>query len=227
MPNQMKKLFAITISILFSNLIFAQEPTSTQPKFSTYYYQKKELFEMLPDTKNEIIFLGNSITDGCEWGELFKNKDIKNRGISGDITDGVLFRLDEVTRSKPDKIFIMIGVNDLSRNKSPDYILTNYSKILQTIKENTPDTYIYIQSILPVNDQFGKFGNHTNKTEEINQVNKGLVRLARNFGCTFIDLTEAFTDSFGRLNGEYTNDGLHLTAKGYLAWKDEINKFVK
>lgn len=223
----MKKLFAITISILLSTFLFAQEPTSTQPKFSTYYYQKKELFEILPDTKDEIIFLGNSITDGCEWGELFKNKDIKNRGISGDITDGVLFRLDEVIRSKPYKIFIMIGVNDLSRNKSPEYILTNYSKILQIIKENTPDTHVYIQSILPVNDQFGKFGNHTNKAKEIKQVNKELARLARNFGCTFIDLTEAFTDNYGRLNEEYTNDGLHLTAKGYLAWKKEIKKFVK
>lgn len=157
----MKKRFVFTLSILLSNLIFAQEPTSTQPKFSTYYYQKKELFEILPDTKDEIIFLGNSIIDGWEWGELFKNKDIKNQGISGDITDGLLFRLDEVTRSNPYKIFIMIGVNDLSRNKNPEYILTNYSKILQTIVENTPDTQIYVQSILPVNEQFGKFGKHT------------------------------------------------------------------
>ena len=67
----------------------------------------------MPDTPNEIIMLGNSITDGCEWSELFQNSNIKNRGISGDITEGVLYRLDEVTRSKPAKVFLLIGINDL------------------------------------------------------------------------------------------------------------------
>ncbi len=218
-----KKLPLLLISILFSNLLFAQET----PVFSTYYYQKKSLFEILPDTNNEIIFLGNSITDGCDWSELFRNSNIKNRGISGDITDGILFRLDEVVRSKPNQIFIMIGVNDLSQNKTPDYVLTIYSKILLAIKEASPKTQVFVQSILPVNDGFGKFGNHTNKGAEIKQVNKQLASLARNFNYSYIDLTEAFSDKDGKLLKEYTNDGLHLTAAGYLAWKDEIKRFLK
>ena len=218
----MKKLFLFTVLISLFSVLFSQE----QPKFSTYYYQKKSLFEILPDTKNEIIFLGNSITDGCEWSELFKNPNIKNRGISGDITDGVLFRLDEVVRSNPAKIFIMIGVNDLARNKSPEYILTNYSKILAAIKEKSPKTHVYVQSVLPVNDEFGMFGNHTNKSKEIKQVNEGLISMARNFDNTYIDLTETFSDNNGKLRKELTNDGLHLTAKGYLAWKDEIKKYL-
>ena len=218
-----KKLLLLLISILFSNLLFAQET----PVFSTYYYQKKSLFENLPDTNNEIIFLGNSITDGCDWSELFRNSNVKNRGISGDITDGILFRLDEVVRSNPNQIFIMIGVNDLSQNKSPDYVLTNYSKILLAIKEASPKTQVFVQSILPVNDGFGKFGNHTNKGAEIKQVNKQLASLARNFNYSYIDLTDVFSDKDGKLIKEYTNDGLHLTAAGYLAWKDEIKRFLK
>lgn len=218
-----KKLLLLLISILFSNLLFAQETTV----FSTYYYQKKSLFENLPDTNNEIIFLGNSITDGCDWSELFRNSNIKNRGISGDITDGILFRLDEVVRSNPNQIFIMIGVNDLSQNKSPDFVLTNYSKILLAIKEASPKTQVFVQSILPVNDGFGKFENHTNKGAEIKQVNKQLASLARNFNYSYIDLTDAFSDKDGKLIKEYTNDGLHLTAAGYLAWKDEIKRFLK
>lgn len=218
-----KKLLLLLISILFSNLLFAQETKV----FSTYYYQKKSLFENLPDTNNEIIFLGNSITDGCDWSELFRNSNIKNRGISGDITDGILFRLDEVVRSNPNQIFIMIGVNDLSQNKSPDFVLTNYSKILLAIKEASPKTQVFVQSILPVNDGFGKFENHTNKGAEIKQVNKQLASLARNFNYSYIDLTDAFSDKDGKLIKEYTNDGLHLTAAGYLAWKDEIKRFLK
>ncbi len=189
-------------------------------------YQKKSLFESLPDTKKEIIFLGNSITDGGGWAELFKNEKIKNRGISGDITDGVLYRLDEVVSSKPDKIFIMIGINDLARGKTPDYVLINYSKILAKIIETTPSTKVFIQSVLPVNDEFGMFVNHTNKSKEIIEVNKGLKEMAVNFEYTFIDLTGAFSDSKGKLKKEFTNDGLHLMGGAYLAWKSVIKKYI-
>ena len=72
---------------------------------TTYYDQKLTLFRLLPDTKGEIVFLGNSITDIGEWSEIWQNPTVKNRGISGDITFGVLARLDEVLSSKPKKLF--------------------------------------------------------------------------------------------------------------------------
>ncbi|HRN58259.1 MAG TPA: sialate O-acetylesterase, partial [Agriterribacter sp.] len=67
----------------------------------------------LPQTKNDILFVGNSITDGNEWNELFDNSKMKNRGISGDISAGVIHRIDEIANRKPGKVFLMIGVNDL------------------------------------------------------------------------------------------------------------------
>ncbi len=221
----MKKTAFFLIVLISGSSIFAQEKKT--PEFSTYYYQKKSLFEILPDTKKEIIFLGNSITDGGEWTELFKNSNIKNRGISGDVTDGVLNRLDEVVKSKPLKIFIMIGVNDLAAGKTPDYILVNYSHILAKIKEASPNTQVYVQSILPVNKTFGMFPNHTNKGQEIKEINKRLKEMTINFDYTFIDLTFVFSDKAGRLNEQYTNDGLHLMGKGYLVWKDAIKKYIE
>lgn len=220
----MKKITVLLILLYSAGLLFAQDPV--KPEFSTYYYQKKSLFESLPDTKREIIFLGNSITDGGEWAELFKNERIKNRGISGDITDGILYRLDEVISSKPDKIFIMIGINDLARGKTPDYVLVNYSKILAKIIETTPGTEVYIQSVLPVNDEFGMFVNHTNKSKEIIEVNRGLKEMAVNFEYTFIDLTDTFSNSKGKLKKEFTNDGLHLMGEAYLAWKSVVKKYI-
>jgi lysophospholipase L1-like esterase len=220
----MKKIIFLIFVLISGNSLFAQE--KKMPEFSTYYYQKKSLFESLPDTKREIIFLGNSITDGGEWSELFKNQNIKNRGISGDITDGVLFRLDEVVSSRPLKIFIMIGINDLANGKKPDSILINYSQILAKIKEASPKTEVYVQSILPVNNKFGMFPDHTDKAEEIKEVNNGLKEMAINFEYKFIDLTFIFSDKAGRLNEEYTNDGLHLMGKGYLVWKNAIKKYI-
>ena len=102
-----------------------------------YYYHKKEHFESLPDTEHEIIFLGNSITDNAEWAELFGNPNIRNRGIGGDDTDGVLERLEEVVSSRPDKIFIMIGTNDLAYLKSKEHVVENYKRILDRISEES------------------------------------------------------------------------------------------
>jgi len=73
--------------------------------FGTYYGQRQSLFELLPISSDDIVFLGNSITDGAEWGELFADIHVKNRGISGDITDGVLARLGNILRGKPKKIY--------------------------------------------------------------------------------------------------------------------------
>ena len=79
-------------------------------KFSVYWWHSKDMYDHLPDIRNEIVFLGNSITDGAEWFELLGNKKCLNRGISADITAGILLRLDAITRLQPSKLFIMIGI---------------------------------------------------------------------------------------------------------------------
>ena len=48
------------------------------------------------------MFLGNSITDGCEWaGSCSNNRHVKNRGISGDRSGWLLDRLDPIVRGHP------------------------------------------------------------------------------------------------------------------------------
>ncbi len=196
-------------------------------KFGTYYNQRLALFEKLPDTKGEIIFLGNSITDGCEWSELLGNANVKNRGISGDTTEGVLFRLNEVTRSKPAQIFLLIGINDLSRGVSKDTVYSNIRKIADRIRKDSPKTKVYVQSILPVNDSFGLFKGHTNKTEEVLWVNKQLKEWCANEKVGFIDLYSRFKQPDSeKMNPKYTNDGLHLLGDGYLLWAEIIKPYL-
>jgi len=197
-------------------------------RFSTYYHQRKSLFEELPNTKNEIIFLGNSITDGGEWIELFNNKKVRNRGISGDITDGVLYRLDEVTESKPKKVFLLIGVNDLARGIDSDTIVSNIQEIAIQINKQSPNTEVYIQSILPVNPVFKKFSGHCSKTEEIISINKALKIWCKEHTSQYIDLFSHFKNEDDNLMQiKYSNDGLHLTGAGYLLWADIIKAYIK
>lgn len=216
----MKKIVTVFL-LICSGIVAAQVQLPLYPDslFSTYYHQRLTLFKALPQTKNDIIFVGNSITDGGEWNELFNDLRIKNRGISGDISAGVINRIDEVVRRKPSKIFLMIGVNDLSRNISPDSVVKNILLIASYINQETVLTKLYVQSILPVNDAFGKFSGHTNKEEQIITVNKKLEQHASAFHYTYIDLYNSFKDENGKLNKRFTNDGLHLTGDGYLFWK--------
>ena len=130
-----KKIISVFNAILFLLLLngvntAAQLKKVTLPDslFSKYYHQRATHFKSLPKTNGDIIFIGNSITDGAEWSELFADNRIKNRGISGDISAGVLNRLDEIVNRKPAKVFLLIGVNDLSRNISTDSIFKNITR---------------------------------------------------------------------------------------------------
>lgn len=210
----------ITLLLLVVFACQGQQLTRAQESFrTTYYEQRRTLFESLPDTRNEIVFVGNSITDGGEWTELFNRRNIKNRGISGDTTEGVLFRLPEVTGSGPAKVFLLIGINDLARGASPDSVLSNIIRIAETVKRQSPKTKIYVQSILPVNPDFDKFTGHCSKTGEIMAVNRNLETWCDRLGVYYVDLFTRFTNPTDYyLNSAYTNDGLHLTGAGYLTW---------
>lgn len=199
---------------------------STQNRYSPYYYQKKSLFEQLPNNQNEIIFLGDSITDGCNWAELLQDPRIKNRGISGDVTDGVLERLGEVIESQPEKIFLMIGINDLARGKSVDYVLNNIKRLIKVIQKDSPGTETYIQSVLPVNPDFSLFPDHISKSQEVTELNHGLIKICNHYELQYIDIYSHLADEKQKLSPDYTNDGLHLTGAGYVIWGSVVKKYL-
>lgn len=181
-------------------------------------------FKSFPNSSKDIIFLGNSITAGIDWMELLGRTDVRNRGISGDITFGILERLGEVTEGRPSKVFILIGINDISRNIPDSVIIGNYQKIIHRIKKESPSTKIFFQTLLPVNNEFTQFKNHYNKDEHILHVNDELKKLAEKERIGLIDLYPHFLNADKKLDKKYTIDGLHLNAEGYKVWKDILMK---
>ena len=220
----MKKVcFFIVTSLLFVTNSFAQ-----QGKYGTYYDQRATLFEHLPVISSDIIFLGNSLTDGCEWGELFGNPHIKNRGISGDVVMGIYDRITPILKGKPAKIFLMSGINDVSHDLTADSVVVMLRKLVIKIKTDSPKTKLYLQSLLPVNDEFTRFPKVHNKTQVIIDINKGIKLLAKEKGCTYIDLySRLIAPGTQNLDKKYTNDGLHLLGPGYLIWKEVLKPYVK
>lgn len=208
--------------------IFAQTSAATaNPDYRPGAYASRTAqFRSYPNSPKDIIFLGNSITAGTDWAELLGNPYARNRGISGDITYGILARLDEVTEGKPAKVFLLIGINDIQHNTPDSLIIANYRRIVQTIKTASPRTKIYVQTLLPVNNTFTQFKNHYNKDEHIAAVNEGIRKIAAAEKVTCIELNRAFQDTEGKLDKKYTLDGLHLTADGYKVWAGILKPYL-
>lgn len=202
--------------VLFAWNLKAQVDSSFR---TTYYEQKVSQYRIFkPVGKKCIMFVGDSITDIGEWNELLNTDIILNRGISSDNTFGVLHRLDDIAIRKPLKVFIMVGINDISNNVPDSIVIRNYRRIIDRIARNSPGSRIYVQSILPTNNEFTEFQRHQNKDKHIRKINEALKKDAERGLFTFIDLYPLFLNPEGKLDRLYTNDGLHLNAEGYNLW---------
>lgn len=178
-----------------------------------------DAFKVLPIDSDDIVFIGNSITNMHEWWEAFgSNNNIKNRGVSGAVTDEALANIEAVAAGKPKKVFLMIGTNDLGTSgiNNTDHVVTNVALMVERLQKVSPETQIYIQSILPSTS-----GIRTLALEKA--TNDALKELCSERGITYIDLWD---DMQGILDYTHSLDGLHLSASGYKVWCDKIAPYV-
>ena len=183
-----------------------------------YYKHRKSQFEQLMNNERyETMMLGDSITDEGQWDELLDNTKVQNRGISGDTTDGVLDRLNSISKGIK-QVFIMIGVNDIMGGRDVDTIFSNYQKIIQTFKDK--NIKVYIQSTLYIGES--RKANFNPKVEELN---KRLEKYASENQITFINLNPIFAPQ-KVLKKEFTSDDLHLNGTAYKLWTEQIRKYL-
>lgn len=193
----------------------------------TYWERRVTLFDKLPVVEGDIVFLGNSITDGGEFNELFDMENIKNRGITSDVISGVEKRLHQVTSTPPKKIFLLIGINDVSHGLSARAIADKYEHLVKRIRTEAPQTQLYVQSIMPIDNSFRRYKALLGRERVIPELNGMIKKIAEDNGAIWLDLWPALADpKTGRMKKGYTNDGLHLTGAGYRAWTDLIRPHV-
>ena len=175
-------------------------------------------FDELPIGGSDIVFLGDSITEGGSWEELFQGLPVRNRGIAGDVTTGVLARLDQITNGRPKKIFLLIGTNDLASQIEVAEIAGNVGRIVDSIRISSPGTQIYVQSVLP------RSAGYRRDIERLNQ----LIESRISGKADWINLYPLFLDgSDGSIRDDLSNDELHLLGKGYLVWRDAISSLAR
>jgi len=199
-------------------------------KYSDHYYRRMELFAKETHiTPNDVVMLGNSITEcGNDWNLLLGTTNVRNRGISGDIAEGLVSRMGSIVSGRPQKLFILIGINDISKGIPNDTIVENIEKIVKEFKEKSPKTKIYLQSIMPFDQsKRGQNKRLENKTQTVIDANKLIKELAKKHHVTFIDLYPHLVEkNTNVLKDSYTYDGLHLNESGYKVWVKILKKYL-
>ncbi|MBO4534989.1 MAG: hypothetical protein J5755_03520 [Clostridia bacterium] len=164
-----------------------------------------------------VVFVGDSITDGCDLDLYYPDLHAYNRGTSGDTTSGVLRRMrNSVYDLKPSLVVLLIGTNDYERayDRSNEHILKNYRAILEAIHTKCPTTKVIAQSVYPIADV--SFHDHYRYGHgHIKALNQGIAALCAEFGYTYADVFSLLEDGDEEMDMRFSEDGLHPNDQGY------------
>jgi len=185
---------------------------------SDYFDQKKSFFDLHGGHDYDVVFIGDSLTDGAEWKELFPSLKIANRGISGDRTNDVLKRMNSIYSTNAIKAFVMIGINDISQGAEVNTVIENYNRIIEKLVAHRMQ--VCVQSTLLAGKQRAQLNS------KIKALNEQLEKIANaNASVTYIDLNIILAkDSF--LSTNFSRDGIHLNGTGYAVWKKLIENHL-
>lgn len=163
-----------------------------------------------------VAFLGDSITHGGRWDLLFPTVSTRNFGVNGERSEHLLTRLEPIIVLQPEKLFILIGTNDLTKGVDLLAIAQNVDQLIDRLKKETRCD-IYLQSVLPRAKKF---------SGRIKALNELYRNVATKHAVTFVDLLPFFDNGTGQLRSELTDDGLHLLGPGYDIWRKAIRDLV-
>lgn len=180
---------------------------------------RRQHFEAVPVPKGRVLFLGDSITEGGLWSDLFPELPTTNRGIGGEATYDLLERVD-ATINDPIAVSLLIGTNDLHgprELREVSQIVERTDEIVRRIREAAPDALILLNSLTPRTEHL---------TAQLQAINVGYRQIAERYDAEYVDLWPAFADDSGVVKPGLTRDNLHLTPAGYLTWVEVLRPYL-
>ncbi len=164
------------------------------------------------------VLVGDSLSMWFPSDRLSSQGFVLNQGISGDTTTGVLQRLNRFSQTRPHRIHVMVGINDLRQGASDQTVLINLHQIMRQLKQTHPQAQIVVHSILPTRLV-------TIPVRRIQSLNAQLSTITQHEGLQYLNLQVYFADESGQLRQELTTDGLHLNLHGYSVWQSVWQQF--
>jgi lysophospholipase L1-like esterase len=180
----------------------------------------------------DLLFLGDSITDGWRWGnggskiwpEMYEPRHAANFGIGWDRIQNVLWRVEngELENIQPKVVVLLIGTNNTGneddgrpRNTTPE-IIAGISNLTSRIQSRVPGSKILLLGLFPRGEKSDPI------CAQVKAVNAGLAGLASGDRIKFLDLGDKFLAPDGTLSRDLFPDLLHPNARGYRIWADAM-----
>lgn len=202
--------------------LFRGQPAPAPKEVPVRYAQENERDR----GKVEIVFLGDSVTDGWDdSGEFFPGQPYANRGVAGQTTSEMLLRFRrDVVDLRPMVVVIMASADDLASGHPVEVTRSNLASMADIAKAHEID--VVFASNLPLSQQpQNQAGERApNRLDELNAWIKGYA-LSTESG--FVDYRPALSDERGALRKEFSDDGVRLNARGYAAMREVFTRFDK
>jgi len=173
-------------------------------------------------TPAEIVMVGDSVTAAGRWDEYFPEASIINRGVNGDMIGGLEKRVDAILASRPEKVFIMIGINDIAARNSAPQVAERYGRVLDAFAAGGAE--LFVQSVITCRPA-GRTSCPPAMQDEIGALNAMLRDLAAEKDATFVDVDAALSDE-GGVKAQYSLDGIHPGSAGYAAWRRVLAPYI-
>lgn len=189
----------------------------------------------LPAGRRNIVFLGDSLTQGFKLNTFFPGLPVLNRGIVSDgVADfpngknpwrGVNQRLKEsVFDCNPSHVFFTIGTNDVGSGIGMDYWFKEYTEVLDKIRAWFPDVKIVIMTCPPSGPPYKRVETLNPKIVEWNT---RIREYAKTQNFRVIDLHALLASPEGVLPPDLTRDGLHFNQTGYERWAEKVKEILR
>ncbi len=200
----------------------AKGKTSSWGGFRKKNDERRALFaqEKAAD-QDSLVLVGDSITEGWHtYKEDLADLHVKvaNRGIGGDTTPNLLYRLeDDVLSLHPRALVILIGTNDLGEHTTPKDIAENCKVMLKKIRAEYPKIPIAWCLVMP------RKGDDTYpaRIKELNTLIEKIAKHDKNI--TVVDtFTPLALPDGTSIADDFNPDHLHPNANGYKVWRAQL-----
>jgi lysophospholipase L1-like esterase len=200
----------------------AQGPETVipQPREGSWMALHRDFLERAKTGKVDLLFLGDSITQGWNkdvWNRFYGPRNAANFGIGGDRTQHVLWRIQngELDGIRPKVVVLMIGTNNAS-SSTPDEIAQGITAIVEELRRRLPKAQVLLLGVFPREQKPGGL------RERLKAVNERIAKLDDGSHVRFLNIGKAFLNADGSISPEIMPDYLHLSRQGYRIWAEAM-----
>ena len=186
------------------------------------------------DYFDDAVFIGNSLIVGLQRTVPLNARYFASIGLNVSqvftkelvpMKSGNVFTIsDALATVKFSKVYLMFGINELGWGSITSFI-SYYGQIIDRIREINPEAIVYVQSILPINEE--KWAKSRDYQSYINNYavatfNQKIIEMCVQKNAAFVNVGEVLTDETGNLFADATSDGIHIGGTYATMWVDYL-----